>query len=51
VIDLSGINGIGADGKFGDVYDLNGRKLTPEMISKGGKAKRIYIIDGRKFVK
>jgi hypothetical protein len=34
-----------------DIYDLQGRKLTPEMISKGGKAKRIYIIDGRKFVK
>lgn len=50
VINSSGINAVELEGKTGDVYDLQGRKLTPEMISREGASKRIYIIDGRKIV-
>lgn len=50
VIDLSGINSVELNEKLHDIYDLQGRKLTPEMISREGKNKRIYIIDGRKVI-
>lgn len=50
VIELSGINDVESATKLSEIYDLQGHRLTPEQLSKYGKPKRIYIIDGHKVV-
>ena len=50
VIDLSGISNIELATKLGEIYDLQGRRLTPEMLLRDNQPKRIYIIDGRKVI-
>ena len=39
------IQSITADGKSGNIYDLQGRKVTDSQLSRG-----IYIMNGRKYV-
>jgi hypothetical protein len=41
----TGIHAITADGKSGNIYDLQGRKVTDSQLSRG-----IYIMNGRKYV-
>lgn len=41
----SGIQSITADSKSGNIYDLQGRKVTDSQLSRG-----IYIMNGRKYV-
>jgi hypothetical protein len=46
VNNTAGIEDIPADGyKIGDLYDLQGRKVTDSQLSRG-----IYIMNGRKYV-
>ena len=41
----SGIQSITVDGKSGNIYDLQGRKVTDSQLSRG-----VYIMNGRKYV-
>lgn len=41
----TGIHAITADGKIGNIYDLQGRKVTDSQLSRG-----VYIMNGRKYV-
>ena len=41
----TGIHAITVDGKSGNIYDLQGRKVTECQLSRG-----VYIMDGRKYV-
>lgn len=50
VIELSGINDAESATKLEDIYDLQGHRLTQEQLSKYGKPRRIFIIDGRKVI-
>ena len=43
--ETTGIHAITADGKSGNIYDLQGRKVTDSQLSRG-----IYIMNGRKYV-
>ena len=47
IADPSGINGVTVDAvNMGKVYDLQGRRVSPQTIKKG-----VYLIDGKKVIK
>lgn len=46
----TGIDGVAADSRPHDVYDLNGRKVRSQVTTHEGLPRGIYVVNGRKVV-